>query len=171
MLFKTGSSPLIPIPSKRLPYDIGIQKRREGTIPMRKYGAYIVDSSRCCAPARLRLFSRSLHAELFPTSHAELPFSSPRCSINFREMVEDAAFSGGGKMILVGGKTKILLPPDEARVRAVAEIVQSLINSIRDGKVCRWWTHGFHAWQVPCSPCDQVLTSVHLCEGCGPEQS
>lgn len=33
-----------------------------------------------------------------------------------------------------GGKIKIHLPPEEARVRAVAEIVQALINSVREGK-------------------------------------
>ena len=33
-----------------------------------------------------------------------------------------------------GGKIKIHLPPEEARVRAVAEIVQALINGIREGK-------------------------------------
>lgn len=33
-----------------------------------------------------------------------------------------------------GGKVKVHLPPDEARVRAVAEIVQGLMHSVREGK-------------------------------------
>ena len=47
-------------------------------------------------------------------------------------MVE-TAFTGKAMMV-PGGKIKIHLPPEEARVRAVAEIVQALINGIREGK-------------------------------------
>ncbi|GAX72976.1 hypothetical protein CEUSTIGMA_g429.t1 [Chlamydomonas eustigma] len=40
-----------------------------------------------------------------------------------------------GKVILSNsGKVKVQLPPDEARVRAIAEVVQALINGVREGK-------------------------------------
>ena len=40
-----------------------------------------------------------------------------------------------GKVIIHGHgkKVKVQLPPEEARVRAVAEVVQALINGVRDG--------------------------------------
>lgn len=48
------------------------------------------------------------------------------------EAPEPASFSG--RTTSRSRKSVVVLPPEEARVRAIAEIVNTLIQSVRDGK-------------------------------------